>query len=44
MRRFAFPLLVLLGGCDAQAGAETAIAFVVLFGTLARLLVDDVGG
>jgi hypothetical protein len=39
MRRLAL-FATLLAGCDAQAGVETAIAFVVLFGTLARIFVD----
>jgi hypothetical protein len=42
MRNFLL-LATLLAGCDARGGAETAIAFVVLFGTLARIFVDDVG-
>lgn len=33
-------LATLLAGCDAQAGVETTIAFVVIFGTLARIFVD----
>lgn len=39
MRRFIW-LATLLAGCDARSSAETAIAFVVLFGTLAHLFVD----
>jgi len=39
MRRLAM-FAMLLAGCDAQAGVETTIAFVVLFGTLARIFVD----
>jgi hypothetical protein len=39
MRRLAL-IATLLAGCDAQGGVETAIAFVLLFGTLARIFVD----
>ena len=39
MRHFAL-LATLLAGCDARGGAETAVAFLVLFGTLVRLFAD----
>jgi hypothetical protein len=39
MRRLAL-LATLLAGCQAQSAAESTIAFVLLFGTLARLFVD----
>ena len=32
-------IATLLAGCDSQAGVETAIAFAVIFGTLARIFV-----
>jgi len=39
MRRFLW-LLPVVAGCEAQSGAETALAFVVIFATLTRIFVD----
>jgi len=38
--RPAVLILVLLAGCDARAGAETALAFTVLAACLMRVLAD----
>ena len=40
MLRVTLTVMMFLAGCDARSSAETAIVFVVLFGTLGRLFID----
>jgi hypothetical protein len=41
MRRLAWLLpLLALGACDARSDVETAVAFAVIIGSLARIFVE----